>query len=330
MDYSKENMRKINQALLKLSKRAEKAKREHLIESFVDIGPLFTLLSNSDNQILYGRRGTGKTHVLSYLSTEISNSNKIAVQLDMRTIGSTGGIYSDTRLPLSERATRLLVDVLCEIHEQILNEVINESEELNLAVLGPLLDSFIEASTAAIVDGTKKIDETVSTANTKTKKSEASISLQPKDFKASASNHTEKKFTKQNHISREGQEKLRVHFNAVGNELSKVVNALPDAELWIILDEWSEIPLDLQPYLADLLRRVVFPVNGVSVKIAAIEQRCRFRISDDVSGNIGIEIGADAAASIDLDEFLVFDNDTEQAKLFFQELLFKHKQLRCP
>lgn len=32
----------------------------------------------------------------------------------------------------------------------------------------------------------------------------------------------------------------------------------------IILDEWSVIPRDLQPYLADFLRRCVLPVKGAS------------------------------------------------------------------
>ena len=39
------------------------------------------------------------------------------------------------------------------------------------------------------------------------------------------------------------------------------------------------------------------------MKIAAIEQRCHFRIPDPAIGHIGIEIGADAAASINLDDF---------------------------
>ena len=54
----------INTAILKLKKRAEKYSMDQLVDTFVDIGSLFTLLLNTDHQILYGRRGTGKTHVL--------------------------------------------------------------------------------------------------------------------------------------------------------------------------------------------------------------------------------------------------------------------------
>jgi hypothetical protein len=152
-------MRPINLALLQLSKRAEAYERRHLIDSFVDIGALFTLLSNPDNQILFGRRGTGKTHVLSYLANELSHSGSIVVQLDMRTIGSTGGIYSDNRLPITERATRLLVDTLCAIHDQLPNEILVNAEAYNLAMLGPLLDKFIDASTNVVVDGQVQVEE---------------------------------------------------------------------------------------------------------------------------------------------------------------------------
>ena len=69
----------INQSIFKLVKRAEKYEKEHLVKTFVDVGPLFTLLRNPDHQIIYGRRGTGKTHALSFLENELS-SGKIMKQ----------------------------------------------------------------------------------------------------------------------------------------------------------------------------------------------------------------------------------------------------------
>lgn len=96
--------------------------------------------------------------------------------------------------------------------------------------------------------------------------------------------------------------------------------------IWLLLDEWSGVPLDLQPLLADLLRHAVFPVQGMVVKMAAIEQRSQFSVGAGVGPGdyIGIEVGADAAADVDLDDFMVFANDPEAAKTFFLELLFKH------
>jgi len=116
----------------------------------------------------------------------------------------------------------------------------------------------------------------------------------------------------------------RLHLLRFSLVWGKLVEALPVTRIWILLDEWAAIPMDLQPYLADLLRRAVFPVRGMVVKIAAIEQRARFSLPGAESDYVGIEVGADAAADLDLDDFMVFGNDPEAAKKFFRELLFRH------
>lgn len=319
-------MRATNTVLLKLAKRAETYDRQHIIDSFVDVGPLFTLLSNPDNQILFGRRGTGKTHVLGFLASEIQRRGAIAIQLDMRTIGSTGGIYSDPKLSLAERATRLLADALCAIHDRILTEALAKAEEYDLSVLGPLLDNFIDASTSVVVEGTIEVADEQSSSHAATDTTKAEVTASLTEIKGLVGLGTEAKVQagEERRTKRTGTERLRVRFGPVGREFERLVHTLPQSQLWLVLDEWSEIPLDLQPYLADLLRRTILPVRGVTVKIAAIEQRCHFRIPDPAVGHIGIEIGADAAASISLDEFLVFDNNPDLAKRFFRELLHRH------
>lgn len=319
-------MRPINTILLKLAKRAETYDRQHLIDSFVDVGPLFALLSNPDNQILFGRRGTGKTHVLGYLASEVQKRGHTAVQLDMRRIGSTGGIYSDARVPLSERATRLLVDTLCAAHDQLLTQTLENDDRYDLSQLGPLLDKFIDASTTVVVEGKVEIEDRASFGTTQASHGNAAFSLSMEGIGGSVGAVSESRHQTEDSCrqKREGTERLRVHFGSVGRELENVVRALPGTQLWLILDEWSEIPLDLQPYLADLLRRTILPIRGVTVKIAAIEQRCAFRVSDPAVGHIGIEVGADAAASINLDEFLVFENNPDLAKRFFRDLLHRH------
>ena len=131
----------INTAILKLKKRAEKYSMDQLVDTFVDIGSLFTLLLNTDHQILYGRRGTGKTHVLTYLCSKIKENNDCPIYIDLRLIGSTGGLYSDRNIPFSERATRLLIDVFTAIHDQIIEFVVeNASDNIHMGVIGPLLE----------------------------------------------------------------------------------------------------------------------------------------------------------------------------------------------
>jgi Cdc6-like AAA superfamily ATPase len=130
----------INQAIYKLVKRAEKQDLKHLVETFVDVGPLFTLLKNRDHQIIYGRRGTGKTHALNYLISDLVKDNQVPIYIDMRNIGSNGGIYTDLKLSITERATRLLIDTYAVIHDQILAYVLSNDEVYDLSKFGPLLD----------------------------------------------------------------------------------------------------------------------------------------------------------------------------------------------
>lgn len=311
----------INTAILRLSRRAESYDREHLVSTFVDAGPLFTMLSNPDHQILYGRRGTGKTHALSFLANHVESQGDIAIQIDMRTVGSSGGIYSDPSLPLSERATRLLIDTLAYLHDQLLTVVLTDERNFDLSLIGPILDRFADSIAQVSVVGTVVDEET---RENKTSAQDGISIGYNSGLSLQLSSSDQNEESTQIKRVRTGTERFRLHFGTVRTHLSQIVSQIAPKRIWVLLDEWSEVPLDLQPYLADLLRRTLFTIQGTSVKIAAIEQRCEFRIEHDSGGYVGIELGADAANSLNLDEYMVFDNNSEQAKNFFSQLIYKH------
>ncbi|HEM8126012.1 hypothetical protein [Providencia rettgeri] len=315
-------MRNINAIMMRLAKRAEKLQPEHLIKSFVDVGPTYTLLSSTDNQVMFGRRGTGKTHFLAVLYRDKLDDGIISTMIDMRLIGSTGGIFSDQNIPLSERATRLLSDTLCIIHEDILDYIfehdVNKSEKI-----AELLNQFLEQATALSIDGVSE-EETISSTNTSNdfciapSFSNKGISADLKFSNKNESGCSEK-------IKSTGKKTVRIHFSTITKILNQIVSLLPKKELWVLIDEWSEVPLDLQPYLAELLRRVLYPISGVTVKIAAIAHRCKFMEYSNHTGiSIGIELGSDASSIINLDEYMVFDNNQDAAKNFFKTLLHRH------
>lgn len=315
-------MRAINSILMRLAKRAEKLQPEHLVKSFVDVGPTYTLLSSTDNQVMFGRRGTGKTHFLAVLNNEITNKGIISVSIDMRLIGSTGGIFSDQNIPLSERATRLLSDTLCVVHEFILDYILEKDIE-NAGEIVPLLNEFIEQATSLSIEGIS--EEENSSSNQITKNASIKSALSNKGISADLSVSKSTIFGDAEKFKTTGKKSLRIHFGSITRLLNKIVSKLPKKELWILIDEWSEIPLDLQPYLAELLRRILFPTPGITVKIAAIAHRCNFMERDNESNvSIGIELGSDTSSVINLDEYMVFDNDSDSAKEFFKNLLHRH------
>lgn len=155
-------MRSTNLAFLRIAKRAERQDDEVLQRTFVDFGSVFTALSSIDHQIVFGRRGTGKTHLLSVLRQAKQANGELAIQLDMRNLGSAGGVYADPSIPITQRATRLLVDVLAAIHGQLLEQAVEHDGPINLGVAGSALDEFFDAHSAVKVVGTTILEATAS------------------------------------------------------------------------------------------------------------------------------------------------------------------------
>jgi hypothetical protein len=94
--------------------------------------------------------------------------------------------------------------------------------------------------------------------------------------------------------------------------------------LYLLLDEWSSLPRDVQPYLAEFMRRSFIPNPYLCVKIAALEYRSSFSIPLEKGEYIGFELGSDIAASLDLDEYYVFDKNPEKLTEEFSRILYLH------
>lgn len=53
-------MKSLSEILVTMPRRAERKPDDYLVKSFVHVGSVFSLFSCAENQIIYGRRGTGK------------------------------------------------------------------------------------------------------------------------------------------------------------------------------------------------------------------------------------------------------------------------------
>lgn len=316
----------INEALLRLPKRAENLDRERLIQTFVDVGPLSALLKTEDHQIIFGRRGTGKTHALAYLSHESENHGDVVAMVDLRNVGSSAGLYADETISLSERATRLLVDTLASIHSSLHDYCVLNCERFDLAQTGPLLDEIASAITQVKVVGTVEMAEQIDQSENSEVGASATLGVQSGKPTASISFKSTEggAFSETASTKRIGIEKLHINFGSTSASFRNLLEKLDTTRLWVLLDEWSSVPVTLQPFLGDLLRRSIFPVPRVTVKITAIEHRSNFKIARTSGEYIGIELGADAFADVNLDDFMVFDNDSERATEFFQNLIGRH------
>lgn len=319
---------KLNQAILRIARRAESNDAKTLVETFVTIGPLIPALQSPDHQVIFGRRGTGKTHVLRYLQSRLESLGEIALYVDLRTVGSNGGVYSDSGIPLPERGTRLLVDVLEAIHMALFEDAFRRSDSDERFAGGSLmqaLDAVAEAISEVHLTGPSEISRTRTSSSESSNKDEAAVTLSPSPgvtlSGSSAATHGRQE-SWSHRVS--GQAACHLHFGRLGRALQELINQFPKRRMWILLDEWSAVPMELQPYLADLIRRSILPSVGAVVKIAAIEARTNFMTSKTQGEYLGIELGADAATSVNLDDFMVFGNDPARAQAFFADLFHRH------
>jgi hypothetical protein len=320
----------VNRALMRAFKRSEDADDETLAKTFVSIPPLESMLRSPQHQIVYGRRGTGKTHILRYLTNSERAINRAAIYVDMRTIGSSMGLYGDTQLPLAARATALLVDMVQAVHAHIFELTLTDASFVDrLHEIGPKLDLLATAATEVHVAGEVETEATHANSTEADRGGRAGVEISgtPKVTAGLAGKRSDSR-SSQTRRTQRGLERLHVSFGQLSSALRGLVSALPHATLWILIDEWSSLPMDLQPFLADLLRRSAFTVSGITVKIGAIERRSNFVARGKQGDYVGIELGADTSASIDIDDYLTFEESRTEVQDFFSSLLFNHvKQL---
>jgi hypothetical protein len=320
--------RAINQLLMRVVRRAEKATPDYLARTFVPVEPIPTLLNSLDNHVIYGRRGTGKTHLLKYLTETRKRDGDIALYIDLRMIGSSGGIYADSSQPLALRATHLLIDVVEAVYEELYDLLSNtQTFDDVLDVLIPNLDAIGEAATQVRVVGNTENTVVLNAGSEDDSEGGFGVTFARGGPSVTGKASSRRKRTRSATSSRKqsGSEIFTVKFGPLGRAFNSLVRGLRGRRLWLLLDEWSSVPRDLQPFLADLLKRTFFPIEGVSIKIGALERQSNFRVSYSGDADyLGIDLGADTAASLDLDDFLVFRSDRSHAPLFFAELLYQH------
>lgn len=318
-----DTLKHIQKALMGFSKRAEKASEELLVATFVDSEPMLDLISTTNNQVIYGRRGTGKTHALRYLAEDVHKSGDVPVYMDLRFIGSNNSIYGDGSRTLSERASTLLVDVVNAVHAELENIAIDQVDyHPRPKELTGLVDELKRSVTTMRISGATTVEDGKS--QNEEKKRAIKVGGKADEAEAALEFSSGRTVVVSDKTTRTGAEILHLDFGNIASSCKALIDRLNVDRIWLLLDEWSEVPYDLQPYLSDLLRRTFIPLNKVTVKIAAIEHRSVFNIMKDNGEYVGLELGADIFADLNLDNFLVFDNEQDKATQFFKTLIYRH------
>jgi len=303
-----------------ISQRSEReSDSKRLVQSFVDTG-ILAQVDNSNNQIIFGRRGTGKTHLLRVLQAECEKSGMVAVYMDARVLGSSAQ-HLDPTLPLAHRCLALFRDLMSCLHTALLDFVVNGPAgpgDLALALVDELAKSFADDSVRAETNAitvksvvNKKLSEGLKLASSL--KEPAGI-----EYSDTAETGSQRETTAQVTVTKED----KIFYPSIHSILARLLSSL-NTKVFLLMDEWSSLPQDIQPYVADFLRRTMFANPSVVVKIAALEQRSAFSLRT-AHGVVGFELGSDIGASVDLDDYYVYDKDPDSVVKAFTEMLYRH------
>lgn len=319
----------VKDAILQIQLRADKWDDNSLVKSFVKIGPLIPLLDSENNQIIFGRRGTGKTHVLRYFKSIKDGQSDCCIFLDLRKIGPSNSIYADQSLPIEQRTLRFFIDIIKVLSDEIISYITmsDEHKEAYLSEISPLLDQLNQTWTKAAIMG--EVVSESATVDKSSREFNSGISISPSDCSLNFSTKDIGAVDQSTTLKLSGRYYAYINLLEATSILQKVVDILTPHKIWLIFDEFSELPPDLQIVLADILRRVICPVRGITFKIGAIEHRSYFRRVITGSNYLGMELGADVS-TINLDELMVFGNNHASSLSFFRDLLFQRVNTILP
>lgn len=299
-----------------------------LVGAFVDVG-ILAQVQNTNNQIMYGRRGTGKTHIFRVLESILASSApNIVVYIDARTLGSTSQ-FSDPTVPLPTRCTALFRDILGEIHTVLLEHIVDlggPEAEASLVELDGLAQVVTEPFTTQIPEkSATRISERTSEGAT----AEASLAVgSPAHSKLALGSSTHRDTEAERLVNYAVVTQDKIVFPAISSHLRVILERLA-SQLYVLIDEWSSLPTDVQPYLAEFFKRAFIALPRVTLKIAALEHRSTFRIQKP-SGAVGFEMGADISAGLDIDDYYVFDRNPERITDAFGDMLVRHLRNELP
>ncbi len=278
-------------------------RRGEYLNIFEDWGILDSL-DNNTNQVIFGRRGSGKTHLIGSFEEKndrIKGNNKLVVFVDLRYATTISVVDAKDQ----EKRKLFAFEFFWRTTYLIFIELKNKLERLHVESPGNTEKDKIE-------DALSKVNELLDLI------SENKISHQVGILEY------EKIYRPIGFKTKNGEQKEYLRESSVKEYLENIVEAVGLDYVVILLDEWSSIPSSVQPYLADMIKKALIISPKISAKISTIRFRTRFSTSENAEDSYGLELGADVFGDIDLDTIKVWEKDLQGAVDFYKKLLLKH------
>jgi len=287
---------------------------EEIQGTYVDTGVINRVV-NINHQVIFGRRGTGKTHLLNYAcpKLEISVNNGTCIYIDARNLSGASDV---------SRAQQDTFEQRYIIVKSISNMVFKHLSEYSKTFKAyknrdKLLAKIKEACSGLQIEKipVRSIEKNESQEGV-TKS--ANVGFKNINFEMTGKANKETKEINAGETEYTHNYSKSMKYSDLSISIRDLLEEL-DIHLFVIIDEWSFISLNMQPYIADFVKRVFLSIKKVTLKIGAIKTRTNL-----INDKEGIELSADIASSINLDDYFIFDREPIKVTNTFEEIIYRH------
>lgn len=314
----------IKEAIQGIALRTEQEDPAEANESFYDCNVISHFM-NANHQILQGRRGTGKTHILVVLKKRLEQRGRHCILFDCKASGSAADV-SDISIPERHRMIQLMRDFLLSIHQDLrmyfkdaMYLDTEKSSEINDLLDFLFRECYTQGTTEEKYESNK--GEEKNTRNINALNSRIEIAPLPKGI-LGLQDETQNNRSIKSSRKTTGRVYEKVVFPNIFNCLNRL-GEVSNTKFVILIDEWSNLPLDIQPHFAEFLRRCIMPSRFYTLKIAVVKGRTKYCIKDKRI-TYGFEIGADISVSLDLDTIYMYDRDPSKVFSDLYKILWTH------
>ncbi|MGD9646658.1 MAG: AAA family ATPase [Pirellulales bacterium] len=254
-----------------IQRRAERQTDLAVLGQLFVRSDLFERVQSPDSQLILGRRGTGKTHLVRAFQEHAASHGEPTFYLDCTRLGSG---YTSLELPAAVVAQKYFLALVNQLGTDLMDEALRlerPDPAVQMSVLKKLIDGLAT---------TLEVAPNPATAPT-------------------------------------------FNYRQISDIIGQVLEQLKMPRVYVVLDEWAQVPLESQPFFAEYIKRGILTVPSVSLKILAVNYQCQ--LSRRQNGNlIGLERGADIPDVIDLDRYLIYDEKQRFVIDFFGQVLYNH------
>lgn len=310
---------------------------------------LVSQLHNNSNQLIVGRRGTGKTHLLGTFKEMIEQEcpGDFVFMISILEVFPQTPPNHDTesRAFSKKRLAKFMYQGFINIFFSRLLDAADKRLKALVAIerdsklfeeANTLLQRLFEVIETGTPYATKRtVRRTKRRTGTDTTGKGAKLDVSINNIRAKISANAKLGASSRSEDVEDEVEDilalLSIDLNQVRELCLKLMDVLKIETVYILIDEWMELdkrtPSDIQPLFAQYLKATFFNSKRFAVKIASVWHETTLYDKDDLQRSRGIQLMHDIIHDIDLDT--AFITEPEEIYDFCKELLFKRLSFAC-